>query len=57
MWIRKWIDETQMGKEYEAKQAIGIIDYNLKYIEFSAQAKEISSNSPGSEKELIEDKF
>jgi len=25
-----------MGKEYEAKQAIGIIDYNLKYIEFSA---------------------
>lgn len=19
MWIRKWIDETQMGKEYEAK--------------------------------------
>jgi len=36
MWIRKWIDETQMGKEYEAKQAIGIINYNLRYMEFSA---------------------
>jgi hypothetical protein len=57
MWIRKFIVESQKGKEYEARQAIGVIDYNLRYMEFSAQAKGISSNSPGSAKKDIETKF
>jgi hypothetical protein len=57
MWIRKFIDETQEGKQYEAKQRIGIINYNLRYMEFSAQVKNMSSNQPGSDKKPIEQKF